>query len=118
MSSLRFSRPTALVTMIAGYLVWSSCFVVLYSLLSIGCELQWQRFGLLGISSITLMLIFAWLLHLLALGWLIRAAWQAERAGLPPPSRFVRRVTLILHLTAFAATIWIGLPILALPPCA
>jgi len=114
---LGFLRPRALLALIAGYLVWSLCFVLLYSLLSIGCEVGWHRPSLLGLNLLSWLLLLTWILHMGAGAWLI---WQARNSD-PPPSHttahFIRRVTLLLHTTALGGTIWIGLPILALPPC-
>lgn len=116
MSPLRFDRPRALLTLIAGYLVWSSCFVLLYALLSVGCELQLQlRPGPLGTNALSLLLAAAWLLHLGALAWLIRAALRPRPDGAAPV--FLRHLTLLLHVTALAATLWVGFPLLVLPPC-
>jgi len=116
MSPSRFGRPRALVSLIAGYLVWSSCFVALYGLLSVGCTLQLQlRAGPFGTNGLTLLLAAVWLLHLAVLAWLIRSALRRRTGGEAPA--FLRRITLLLHLSALAATLWIGLPLLLLPPC-
>ena len=47
---MRYLKPKALLALIAGYLVWSLCFVLLYSLLSVGCEAGWHQSRLLGIN--------------------------------------------------------------------
>jgi len=118
----RLPPASALLAMIAGYLVWSLCFVALYAVLSVGCALHLQlRPGILGIDPLTLLLAAAWLLHLAALAWLVLAAWRKHprrpHANGTGPA-FLPWVTLVLHLTALAATVWIGLPVLLLPPCA
>jgi len=116
MSASRFLRPRALVTLIAGYLVWSSCFVALYGLLSLGCRLPaGLRVGPLGVDLVAAGLVAVWLLHLAALAVLIRAT--RRRSAESDEGLFMRRLALILHLSAVAATLWIGFPLLLLPPC-
>src|SRR5690625_1037229 len=114
---MQFLRPRALVSMIAGYLVWSLCFVVLYSLLSVGCEAGWHQTRLLGINLRSWLLVSSWLLHLAVGAWLLREVWKSDPEATDRSGRFIRRVTLLLDVTAFGATIWIGLPVLGLPPC-
>ncbi len=104
-----------LVQLCGGFVLWSSCFVVLYALLSLGCEAG-------GGAWLRVVLGVAWLLHLAALGALL--AWQWARrpgAGRPPlpglpPS--LHRVALAASAAALLGTVWIGWPVLALPPCA
>ena len=120
MTRLPYRGPAGLPTMIAGYLVWSSCFVLLYALLSVGCELRLQLQPVAGgVNALSLVLGLVWALHLLALAWLIQDAWRAGRdaAREAHAGRFLRRVTVMLHLTALAATLWVGFPLLVLPPC-
>lgn len=115
---MRYLRPQAMVGLIAGYLVWSLCFVVLYSLLSVGCEAGWHHSSLLGINLLSWLLLLAWLLHVAAAGWLVWRVRNSDPAQLDRTGRFMRRTTLLLHATAFIGTIWIGFPVLGLPPCA
>jgi len=115
---IRFLKPQAMVGLIAGYLVWSLCFVVLYSLLSVGCELAWHHVQLLGINLLSWLLLLVWLLHVAAVGALVWRVNRSDPAELDRPGRFMRHVTLLLHATAFVGTIWIGFPVLGLPPCA
>lgn len=113
-----YLRPRAMVGLIAGYLVWSLCFVVLYSLLSVGCEAGWHHYRLLGINLLSWLLVLAWLLHVAAAAWLVWRVKSSDPEQLERNGRFMRRVTLLLHVTALAGTIWIGIPVLGLPPCA
>lgn len=116
MTASRFGRPRALVTLIAGFLVWSSCFVALYGLLSLGCRLPaGLRAGPFGLDLVTPALVAVWLLHLAAVVMLIRGTRRRRPDG--EHGAFVRRLSLFLHLSAFAATLWIGFPLLLLPPC-
>ena len=115
---MRYLKPKALLALIAGYLVWSLCFVLLYSLLSVGCEAGWHQSRLLGINLLSWLLVGTWLLHVGAGVWLVREAGRREPELSSQSGHFIQRVTLLLHVTALAAMVWIGLPILGLPPCA
>ncbi|WP_366555072.1 hypothetical protein [Aquibaculum sediminis] len=117
MSPATFLRPRALLGLIAGYLIWASCFVSLYTVLSLGCALAPNLpAGPFGLNVITLVLALVWLLHLAGFALLI----QRTHSGHPEDEHagFMRRVSLILHFSALAATLWVGLPVLFLPPCA
>jgi len=103
---------SCLVHLGGGFLLWSSCFVALYGLLSLGCEAgwgAWQRPVLLA----------AWALHLAAVAALLAWQWTARNSSsrlAPPPA--LRVPALALTAAALLATVWIGWPVLALPACA
>jgi hypothetical protein len=106
------SLPRALAGLLhlgGGLLLWSSCFVVLYALLSLGCEAGWTH-GLLPALWV------AWAAHLAALGLLLAWQWKSRTSFAPLPE--LRAVALAATLVALVATAWIGWPTLALPPCA
>ena len=96
----------------AGLLLWSLCFVVLYGGLSLGCAAGWQSREWLGTNALTLALGMAWLVHLALLALLL--AWFVRQPLAPP----VRALAITLTGIAIVATLWIGWPLLALPPCA
>ncbi len=96
-----------------AWLLWASCFVWLYAGLSLGCEAGWHTLPAPGGNRLTLALAIAWVAHLLALGALL-VWWTLRRPGaglLPVLAR-------TLSWIALAATLWIGWPVLTLPPCA
>lgn len=102
-----------------GLVVWSLWFVALYAGLAVACELApWAPgqgaplalnvgFGLLTLAT-------AALLALSASACLRALHREPER---PPRERFVARVGAAVHLIALAATLFIGVPLLGLPPC-
>ena len=96
----------------AALLLWSLCFVVLYGGLSLGCEAGWQSREVLGTNALTLALVLAWAIHLSALVALL--AWFVRQPLAPQ----VRALAVTLTGIAIVATLWIGWPLLALPPCA
>lgn len=95
-----------------GLLLWASSFVVLYALLSLGCEAGWHTRPLAGTNLLTGVLVGAWLVHVLALAtlWKWLGGWPQDG---PQP-----RLARVLAAVALAATVWTGWPVLALPPCA
>lgn len=99
----------SLAQLTGGFLLWSSCFVVLYALLSLGCEAGWT-------TGLRPSLVAAWGMHLAALALLLAWQWKTrKRPGAPPG---LRAVALAATLAALLGTVWIGWPTLALPPCA
>ena len=95
-----------------GFLLWSSCFVALYALLSLGCEAGWGNW-------LRPVLLAAWVVHLAAIAGLLAWQWAARdgsSALAAPPS--LRMPALALTAAALLATAWIGWPVLALPACA
>ncbi|MBP7568207.1 MAG: hypothetical protein KA795_19590 [Burkholderiaceae bacterium] len=96
----------------AGLWIWSCCFIVLYAGLSLGCEAGWHQVALLGMSRLTVALALAWALHLVLLAALLMHVlrWRGRPAWL-------RGLGSMLTGIAIVATLWIGWPVLALPPC-
>lgn len=75
-------RLPSLILLVAGFVIWSSAFVVLYGALSVGCAFGWDAAPFGPVSALRAVLIALWLAHLAALGalwWLCRA--RARRAG-------------------------------------
>lgn len=102
-----------------GLIVWSVWFVALYGGFGIACELappapeRGPLNGLnVGFGLFTLGI--AALLAAFALGCMRGLRREPERA---PRDRFVARIGAGVHLIALAATLFVGLPLLGLPPC-
>jgi transposase InsO family protein len=95
-----------------GLWIWSVCFVVLYAGLSLGCEARWHQQSLFGASRLVVALALAWALHLVLLAALLLHVlrWRGRPAWL-------RGLGSTLTGVAIVATLWIGWPVLALPPC-
>lgn len=100
-------RPLLLV---AGFLVWSSCFALLYGTNAIGCELGWPavRSGPLPLQRAVLVAI--WAAHLAAFVPLARSVRLAGGA--------LATAARLATAAAFVATVWIGLPTAVLTTCA
>lgn len=104
---------------IAGFIVWSSAFVVLYVGHALGCIYVPVPFQA---SSISVALSVFWLAHLLVcsmLVWRSRRQWlrvrhqqSSEHSG-----RFLWHTTLLIDVSALGAVLVIGLPLFAFPAC-
>ena len=126
---LRRDRTYPLSALAAPMAVWAVHFVVVYSLVGLGCErgLLLQRVAALPMLSWNLMLVTAAALALIAwLGWHALRRWRALRnrgdAATPPPpaphERFMRLATALLALLAFIAVAFTATPVFMLRPCA
>ncbi len=110
-----------LLAAVAGFVVWSSAFVVLYSIQGYACASELRNAVWLGFNAATLVLTGAWLLHLAAGGALLWAAWRALPAGQSGEQdarTFLLGLTWMFAVSGFVATIYIGAPVLVLHPCA
>lgn len=98
----------------SGLIVWASSFVVLYAGLSLGCQYGWSQ----GLIRTTLLAL--WIAHLAVLAWMTLravAACRRHRAG-DAAYAFAWRATATVNVFALAGTVWTGLPVLAVTPCA
>lgn len=96
----------------AGFVIWSSAFVVLYAMLSVGCRFGWDGIELAGgltLQRVQLVAIF--LIHLAACAGLVLVL----RA--PAETSFLRLAAYATALAALAATIFSFAAVFALSPC-
>ena len=111
--------PSHPLQLVLGLVVWSAWFVLLYGGLSVGCALappapeagtaNWLNALLLLATLATTVLLTLWARSC----W--RAAGRSKDNG--AQTRFITRIAAGVHLVAAAATLAVGLPTLALPPC-
>lgn len=112
------ARPRGLLGLVAGFLVWSSAFLVLYGLHALGCAWGWDARPAGPASLLRLVLLAAWALHVALVAALALLARRLARApGEPGGAPLVGRATLALSLAALVATVWTGIPVLAYPLC-
>lgn len=106
------TRPLALNGLVAGYVVWSAAFVVLYAVHATGCEWGWP------LPVLRAVLVALWATHLALAAGLTLAAWRwgARRAALGE-ARFLGDATLVLCATALFATLWTLFPVAVLELC-
>jgi hypothetical protein len=119
MTAIAGMSVTRLLIMISGFIIWSLCFIVLYGVLSVGCRLDWQEPRLVWeLGPLNFVLAGLWVVHLIPIAWLIRREWRLWRAsrGAQGPE-FMARVSVMLQISAFVATVGIGFVVLIHPPC-
>lgn len=115
MNFRRFFSPTHPLQLALGLIIWSVWFVLIYSVLSLGCafaipadtvnSLNWLNALLLVLTVITTALLIA----------LARRCWREETP--PGNKKFIARVAAGIYLVAAISTLAVGLPTLVLPPC-
>jgi hypothetical protein len=120
MSASRTIGGLWLLLAIAGFVIWASAFAVLYGMQGLGCTLDLQSVMFLGSNVLTLTLAALWILHLgacVALLWYARSLWRPGPGVETQAKTFLAAVTCLVAATGAIATVYIGLPVLFLPPC-
>jgi hypothetical protein len=100
----------------AGLVLWSACFIALYGLLSIACMLPTLGLPAMRTGSVTIMLSAVWMLFIAAHVAAVLVIGRRYRAA-GGEAGFVLKVGVYLNLAGLGATLFIGAPVLALPPC-
>lgn len=121
MSAVRISSALWLAVASGGLIVTSSAFVFLYAAIGIGCMVGWHLIDLAGTNLLTAVLVVIWVVHLAALGglqWFAVRLWPRATGPDEGAARFLAAMTCLLAATGILATIFIGFPVLVLPPCA
>lgn len=111
-------HPIRLLGICLGLIVWSSCFLLLYGGLSLGCIFFPT---LAGPGWLNLLLGLIWFIHLAVLLGLLRRGRRQWRKPLPDEQpgteKMLRQVALLLHGLGFIGTILIGFPVVMFPAC-
>ncbi len=102
---MREPVPARMLWLVAGFVVWSSAFIVLYSLQALGCAYGWPDLP----HRIVLFAVLG--LHLAALALLFRRGRERVEG------RFLRSVVVLTLWAALAATLLTYTPALALSAC-
>lgn len=98
-----------------GLVIWSLWFVLVYSVLSIGCAFFVPETTSRLLNGLNVLLLLLTLITTVLLGLLALWCWRAITP--PGDKRFIARVSAGLYLAAAVATLAVGLPVLVLPPC-
>ncbi|MBX3725156.1 MAG: hypothetical protein KF823_04490 [Xanthomonadales bacterium] len=126
MSALSPLAPGRLTGMVLPMALWALHFVVVYSLVGLGCEHDWPSRSLAGGNLLSVLLIAltaAFLVVVAALGLRARRAWRRHAANQAGDPRQRRHALIAMAATALAALAAIAIvftatPALLLPPCA
>ncbi len=111
--------PTHPMQLALGLIVWSIWFIALYGGLSVGCAISPPAPELGSFNWLNLLLgvftavVLAWLLRQMVLCW--RQTKTKDTDG--PRRRFIAGVSASAYAVAAISTIFIGLPVMGLPPC-
>ena len=117
---IRGESALNLLLMIAGFIVWSSAFVLIYAALSVGCEFGWEEIAIGPVSLQRAVLVCLWLLHLALIALLLVVAlrrFQAKGGGDPAMASFFRRSVLATAIVAGAITVFNYAPAAVLSTC-
>jgi hypothetical protein len=104
---------------ITGLIVWASAFVALYVVLSVGCAADLHRFQTLGSNALTVLLGAVFGVHLAALGalqWWALASWRVRRDA-TRSNGYLAVLTCTITAVGIVSLLFIGLPMLLVPPC-
>lgn len=108
-------RPTHPLQLALGLIIWSLWFVLIYAVLSIGCEFAMPDNSLSPLNWLNVVMM---VLTLLTTGLLVFFAWRCWRAPTPRGNpHFIAQVAAGIYLVAAISTLAIGIPVLVLPPC-
>ena len=129
----RWLAPHSPWQLVAGFTLWAIWFVAVYGGLSVACAVAppaSQRGSMTGLSLGLLALTLGTVLVLLFAAWHCLRGLRRLRAAGPEPGddgeeaadrharrQFVAGLAALLHGTAAVATVFVGLPLLWLPPC-
>lgn len=102
-----------------GLIIWSLWFVGMYGGLSVFCSVAAPDPRSGALTGVNLWLLAATVVTLVLLLWLARRFWQLSkrRDGLNERQVFVTQLSAGIHFVAAIATLYVGVPLLFLPPC-
>jgi hypothetical protein len=104
---------------ITGLIVWASAFVALYVVLSIGCAAGLHQSQSFGGNALTALLAAVFGIHLAALGglqWWAIGNWRGRRDA-TRSNGYLAVLTCTITAVGIVALLFIGLPMLLVPPC-
>lgn len=101
----------------AGPLLWCLWFVVAYGGLSVGCALAPPDPAQGARNALNLVLGLAGVVFVLTLAAGVRHCLRLADRGAAGRNRFIGRTAAGLYALSALAALWVGLPLLFLPPC-
>lgn len=104
-----------------GLIIFSSAFIILYGAIGVGCALGWHAVSFGGTNVLTALLTAVWIVHIVALGglqWYAISLWRRADGPDRGTVRLVAAMTCLLAAVGLVSTVFVGFPVLVLPPCA
>jgi len=109
--------PSHPMHLVLGLIIWAIWFVALYGGLSVGCALAPPAVELGPFNWLNLLL---GALTVIVGVWLLRqmvVCWQEAAPESTGRQRFIATVSAGVYAVAAVSTLFIGLPLIGLPPC-
>lgn len=100
-----------LFALFAGFILWAAGFVVLYAMLSVGCEFGWQNREVLGGVSLQRVQLVAILIAHIIVSVLLVIVLKPRDGG------FLSRAAYLAALAALGASIFNFAGVFVLSPC-
>lgn len=107
--------PHRILALLAGFLVWSGAFVLLYALQALGCRFGWNEMALGPLDLHRAVLIGVFGLVVIAQIAVLRVTRPAAPG--PDPAPFLARAGHWASLAALVAAILVFAPVVAVSTC-
>jgi hypothetical protein len=124
---MTFPNHRRLLGVISGMIVWAIWFVIVYSLVGVGCDEGWNTIDVPGGNALSLAMLLSTAVALLLIWWSAVRGYQGWRRGVEERvpgqeaqqrMRFMGLTMLVLSVMAAIGTVMVAIPILMLEPCA
>jgi hypothetical protein len=104
---------------LAGLLIWALHFGAIYVFQALACARGFAGREVAGADVVTVFIVAATVIALLASAAAIAAGWRTAGANveLAEHDEFLRRLGLLVAGLSVVAIIWEALPVLMMPPC-
>jgi hypothetical protein len=117
---MRSDGALSLALLGGGFILWSSAFVALYAIFSIGCHFGWEQVELGPMSLLRWILVALWAAHLVAhaaaLVW-IRGRFVSFDTAQRAKWRYLFRLGVAVHFAAGMSTGFLAVPIMGASVC-
>lgn len=107
--------PTHPLQLVLGLIIWSAWFVLIYTVLSVGCSVAPPANVATPVNWINAALIVLTIITTLLLTFFAARCWRSH--AISGNSGFTARVAACVYLIGAMSTLAIGIPVLVLPPC-
>lgn len=106
-----------LIAMVLGPMIWSVHFVLIYSLLSVGCALDWHAVSVAGLDVVRLVLLIVTAIAVLPLLWLMWQGWRGWKEATGEMDSLRSRAGAALALLSLVAVLWEAMAVPLVGPC-
>lgn len=112
------ARPTDLLFVTAGGIVWAVRFSVVYAVTAMACASGWAEAPLFGVRAVDWVIVTSTALALIAIAAVVSLVWQRSerRADRTAPMTAIDASALGVALLSALAILWESL-VIALPAC-